>query len=80
MKVELEIPKRYESLLKEIDVKSLLETSLKNAFKDEFLRKLRFKLALADLEELSKKSKLNKAKARELSERLKEQVWKRHQK
>jgi uncharacterized 2Fe-2S/4Fe-4S cluster protein (DUF4445 family) len=80
MKVELEIPKRYESLLKEIDVKSLLETSLKNAFKDEFLRKLRFKLALADLEKLSKKSKLNKAKARELSERLKEQVWKRHQK
>jgi hypothetical protein len=80
MKVKLEIPKRYESLLKEVDVKSLLETSLKNALKDEFLRKLRFKLALADLEKLSKKSKLTKAKARELSERLKEKVWKRHQK
>lgn len=78
MKVELELPKEYEKLLEGVDVKSLVESSLKGALKEELSRTIAIKLALADLEKLGKKSKLTEEKARELSEKLKEGIARRH--
>jgi hypothetical protein len=78
MKVELEVPKEYERLLKGINMKSVIESSLKTALKEELSRAIRVKLALLDLERLAKRSKLTEEKARELSEELKERVARRH--
>jgi hypothetical protein len=89
MKVELEIPKEYEKLFKGVNVKSIVEKSLKQTLASEFRRQLFMNL----LKELSYKpksrvpkvslqefpeGKMNKRKLKRISEEVKEGIAKRH--
>jgi hypothetical protein len=76
MKVELEVPNRYEKLVE------LSAKEWKESFRAAFLRALekavREKVAFKSLKELAKNSKLTDEQAMELGEELKERVARRH--
>jgi len=76
MKIELEVPKKYERLVK------LSSKEWREAFRLAFFRALEKsvgeKLAFKSLKELVSKSKLTDEQALELGERLKERIAKRH--
>jgi hypothetical protein len=88
MKVELEVPRKYEGLLKGLDVKSVIEKSLRQALVSEFrsqlflnlLREVSYKpkrISKISLKEFPK-GRLNKKALQKISEEIKEDMAKRH--
>lgn len=89
MKVELEIPKEYERLFRGVDVKNVVERSLRQALAFEFRRQLlvnvlkelsykpKSKVPRLSLQEFPR-GKVNKKELRRISEEVKKGIAKRH--
>jgi ribosomal protein S3 len=74
MKVELEIPKEYEKLVKNVNWKEMLPRAIAKGIEQELRMQFLFKKA----KQMALKSKLSDKDALELGELLKERVAKRH--
>lgn len=89
MKVELEIPKEYERLFKGVNMKSVVERSLKQSLASEFSKQLlvnllrevshkpKSKVPKISLQEFPR-GKISKKELRRISEDVKEEIAKRH--
>jgi hypothetical protein len=74
MKVELEIPKEYEKLVREINWNELFPRALARGLEQELRMQFLFKRA----KQIASKSKLSNKDVLELGELLKKRVAKRH--
>jgi hypothetical protein len=74
MKVELEIPKEYEKLVKKLDWQELLPRALARGLEEE----LRIQFLFERVKRIASKSKLSAKDALKLGEELKERVARRH--
>jgi hypothetical protein len=74
MRVELDIPKKYEKEIVELAKKIDWEKLLKRALISGLERELELEFAFRKAEKIVKKSKLTERKIRELSEEIKERV------
>jgi len=78
MKVELEIPKRYEELSKRLAKEVNLSKVFSKAFTRALEDRLEEEIAFGHLRKISSKSKLTDKDALKLGEELKERIAKRH--